>query len=162
MSRSLSILVTASLAGALGACSASRAPGLSPETLESRACAPELGADTGGELERAGLVKFGAIDGCLSDRHDVDGFLVHVDEDTPLRVELKSLDDHGAISLEVFDVDGGKLGFDTAASFETRQLRLQVPAETDVIVRIESRARGAESQGRYQLVIEPDRSVANK
>lgn len=172
MTRLLSFLSVACLGSALAACSTSaRVPSVSavgsagPQTLDSaRAgssdCAQELGADTGGVVDAAPLIKFGVVDGCITERDAVDGFVVHVEDDMPLQVKLKSLSDHGAIRVEVFDVDGGKLAADSAGSFETRKLRFDVEGETDLFIRLEAQRGARAGLGLYRLVVGPDKRLA--
>jgi hypothetical protein len=182
MTRLLSILSIACLGSSLAACSVSaRVPvpfvgavgSAGPETIESREtgggpveagldCHQELGADSGGEVEKAALIDFGAIEGCITDRDETDGFLIHIDDDMPLLVKLKSLNDHGSIHIEVFDVDGGKLGYESVGSFETKKLQVNVEAETDVFIRLKGFSHGDDQLGRYKLVVGPHRKVASR
>lgn len=180
MTRMLSILSIACLGSSLAACSLSaRVPFVGavgtagPQSVEAPeqagdgpvagdlACTQELGADTAGIVEKAALIDFGVVDGCITDRDEEDGFVVHVADDMPLLVKLKSLNDHGAIHLAVYDVDGGRIGWASAQSFETKSLHINVPAETDVFIRLQGFSHGEDQQGRYRLVVGPDRKVAN-
>jgi hypothetical protein len=180
MSRLLSILSIACIGSSLAACSVStRVPFVGavgssspPRALEapesgdlaanSAGCEQELGSDTGGIVESAALIDFGSVDGCVTDDDRLDGFVVHVEDSMALSVKLKLLDEHGAVHLSAYDVDGEKLGFVSVGSFETKRLRFDVEGETDVFIRVEAFSHGDANHGRYKLIISPDAKVASR
>lgn len=182
MSRHVSIFTIACLGAALAACSVSaRVPfvgavgssgpgsieapeeaGDGPVSANSVGCEQELGSDTGGIVEKAALIDFGTIQGCVTDDDDLDGFVVHVDDDMSLQVKLKLLDEHGSVHVEAYDVDGEKLGYVSVGSFETKRLRFDVEAETDVFIRLQAFGHGGARHGRYKLLVGPDKKIAKR
>lgn len=180
MTRLLKLVSIAFIGSTVAACSVSaRVPfvgsvgsaGPAPDTSEEIAsgaesnsvgCEQELGGDTGGIVEKAASIDFGAIHGCVTDVDEIDGFVLHVADDMPLSVKLKLLDEHGSIHVDVYDVDGEKLGHQSVGSFETKRLRFEVEGETDVFIRLKAFAHGNAKHGRYKLIVSPDRKVAHR
>lgn len=183
MIRSLSIFTVACIGSALAGCAVSaRVPFVGavgssgPQAIESQeagdldgaiaddsaGCEQELGRDTGGLVEKAAVINFGTIDGCVTDKDDLDGFLVHVEDDMPLMIKIKLLDEHGSVHVDAYDVDGEKLGSESVGSFETKRLRFDVEGETDVFIRLQAFSYGGAKHGRYKLMVGPDKRVANK
>lgn len=109
------------------------------ERVEAASCRQELGIDAGDQVETAHTIELGAVDGCLVEGDEADGFIVDVPGDAgsytyTFRVRPRNEN----VSVRIIDTDGGTLASGGASRLETWKRTLEIAGGTRLLVSIES------------------------